>query len=166
MRLTIKLKNIGILKQAEFSLGDLTLICGGNNTGKTYAACALFGFLESWRKFIRSPIGNARIQQTQTEEVKIDPAQYTDGMLTEACKKYTEQLDKIFAASEGTFQKSEFHLMTDDSFSGSLPKPYKTREQNQWDTQTKQQLISIGIHSQKKKSANLTTKVISSSGMC
>ena len=28
MSLKIRLKNLGILKQAEFSLGDLTLICG------------------------------------------------------------------------------------------------------------------------------------------
>ena len=53
MSLTVKLKNIGILKQAEFSLGDLTLICGENNTGKTYAAYALYGFLKSWEDFVR-----------------------------------------------------------------------------------------------------------------
>jgi predicted ATPase len=41
----IKIKNLGVLKQAEFTLGDLTIICGGNNTGKTYATYALFGFL-------------------------------------------------------------------------------------------------------------------------
>lgn len=114
MSLTVKLKNIGILKQAEFSLGDLTLICGENNTGKTYAACVLFGFLKSWRKFIRFPISNAQIQQARTEPVKIDLSQVTDDMFTEACKKYTEQLDKIFAAPEGTFQKSEFHLVPDE----------------------------------------------------
>ena len=114
MSLTVQLKNIGILKQAEFSLGDLTLICGENNTGKTYAACALYGFLNSWRKFIRFPISNAQIQHALTQPVKIDLAQATDDMLTEACKKYTEQLDKIFAASEGTFQNSEFHLVTDE----------------------------------------------------
>ena len=114
MSLTVRLKNIGILKQAKFSLGDLTLICGENNTGKTYAACALYGFLNSWRKFIRFPISNAQIQRALTEPVKIDLAQATDDMLTEACKKYTEQLDKIFAASEGTFQNSEFHLVTDE----------------------------------------------------
>ena len=114
MRLTVRLKNIGILKQAEFSLGDLTVICGENNTGKTYAACVLFGFLESWRKFIRFPINNAQIQQSLTEPVKIDLAQAINNTLTEACKKYTEQLHKIFAAPEGTFQNSEFHLMTDE----------------------------------------------------
>ena len=38
MSIKIELKNLGILKQAEFSLGDLTVICGKNNTGKTYIA--------------------------------------------------------------------------------------------------------------------------------
>ena len=114
MSLTVRLKNIGILKQAEFSLGDLTLICGENNTGKTYAACALYGFLNSWRRFIRFPISNAQIQQALTEAVKIDLAQATDNVLTQACKKYTEQLHKIFAAPEGTFQNSEFHLVPDE----------------------------------------------------
>ncbi len=124
MSLTIKLKNIGILKQAEFSLGDLTLICGENNTGKTYAACALYGFLKSWHQFIRVPINDAQIQQAVTERVKIELEQATDDMLTEACKKYTEQLDKIFAVREGSFQNSEFHLVTEDISSGALPKPF------------------------------------------
>ena len=114
MSLTVKLKNIGILKQAEFSLGDLTLICGENNTGKTYAACALYGFLESWRKFIRFPISDAQIQHARTEPVKIDLVQTIDDMLREAGKKYTEQLDTIFAAPKGTFRKGEFHFMTDE----------------------------------------------------
>ena len=114
MSLTVRLKNIGILKQAEFSLGDLTLICGENNTGKTYATYALYGFLKSWHQFIRFPISNAQIQQALTKQVKIELAEATDDMLTEACKKYTEQLHKIFAAPEGTFQDSEFHLVTDE----------------------------------------------------
>ena len=113
MSLTVKLKNIGILKQAEFSLGDLTIICGENNTGKTYTACALYGFLQSWHQFIRFPISDVQIQRALTKQVKIELEQVTDDMLTEASKKYTKQLDKIFAAPEGTFGKSEFHLVPD-----------------------------------------------------
>ncbi len=114
MSLTVRLKNIGILKQAEFSLGDLTIICGENNTGKTYAACVLFGFLKSWHQFIRFPISDAQIQRALTEQVKIELVPTTDNILTEACRKYTEQLHKIFAAPEGTFQNSEFRLVTDE----------------------------------------------------
>ena len=113
MSLIVRLKNIGILKQAEFSLGDLTIICGENNTGKTYTACALYGFLQSWHQFIRFPISNVQIQQALTKQVKIELEQATDDMLTEACQKYTKQLDKIFAAPEGSFQNGEFRVATD-----------------------------------------------------
>jgi predicted ATPase len=46
----VTLKNLGLFKQAEFTLGDLTIICGNNNTGKTYATYALFGFLHFWHE--------------------------------------------------------------------------------------------------------------------
>ena len=39
-----------VLKHAEFSLGDFTIICGENNTGKTYVTYALYGFLDLWRR--------------------------------------------------------------------------------------------------------------------
>ena len=54
MSLTAKLKNLGIIKQAEFSLGDLTIICGENNTGKTYITYALYGFLDSCVKMVHT----------------------------------------------------------------------------------------------------------------
>ena len=115
MSLTVHLKNIGILKQAEFSLGDLTIICGENNTGKTYTACALYGFLESWRKFIPITISDDQIQHLFTERVlKIGLTRTGGWILEDACKNYTKQLDGIFAASEGTFRNSEFHLLTDE----------------------------------------------------
>ena len=114
MSLTVRLKNIGILKQAKFSLGDLTLICGENNTGKTYATYALYSFLESWRKFIHISINDDHIHNLLKDgAIKINLAQYIEKanqMLAEACKRYPEQLDKIFAAAEGTFHNSEFYI--------------------------------------------------------
>ena len=114
MSLKIRLKNLGILKHAEFSLGDLTVICGKNNTGKTYATYALYGFLQSWRDFISFPVSDAQIQSLLTDGgIKIGLEQYVkmaDRMLAEACKRYTDQLDTIFAAREGQFRNSEFHI--------------------------------------------------------
>lgn len=52
----IKVGNLGPLKHAEFELGDFTIICGKNNSGKTYATYALFGFLELWRNVINISI--------------------------------------------------------------------------------------------------------------
>ena len=116
MSLTVRLKNIGIIKQAEFSLGDLTIICGENNTGKTYAAYALYGFLKSWNDFVQFPISDDHIHSFLTEGLlRIDLAKYVniaDQVLTEACELYTQQLNKIFAAPEDEFHNSELSLQT------------------------------------------------------
>ncbi len=41
-------KKLGPIKEAELELGDLTIIAGRNNTGKTYVAYALYGSLKTW----------------------------------------------------------------------------------------------------------------------
>jgi ABC-type transport system involved in cytochrome c biogenesis ATPase subunit len=41
------LENIGNIQKAEFEVGDLTIICGQNNTGKTYAMSSLYGLCMS-----------------------------------------------------------------------------------------------------------------------
>ena len=41
--------NIGPVKDATLELGDLTVIAGRNNTGKTYIVYSLYGFLKMWR---------------------------------------------------------------------------------------------------------------------
>ena len=116
MSLTVHLKNIGILKQADFSLGDITIICGKNNTGKTYTAYALYGFLQSWRSLTDFQITNDQVRKLLTEgSTKIELSPYLElanQMLPMLCERYHKQLDKIFAAEEGTFQNSEFHIET------------------------------------------------------
>ena len=44
-----RFKNLGPVKDAELELGDLTIIAGRNNTGKTYLAYTLYGFLQAWK---------------------------------------------------------------------------------------------------------------------
>ena len=44
-----RFKNVGPIKEAEMELGDLTVIAGHNNTGKTYLAYTLYGFLKTWK---------------------------------------------------------------------------------------------------------------------
>ena len=43
-----RFKRIGPVKEAELELGDLTVIAGHNNTGKTYLVYTLYGFLALW----------------------------------------------------------------------------------------------------------------------
>lgn len=116
MSLTVHLKNIGILKQAKFSLADLTLICGENNTGKTYISYVLYDFLRSWQELNPFSISNAQILQLFTEGIPITVKlpEKTGQLLTTICQNYTDKLDTVFAAREGSFQNSEFCVLTND----------------------------------------------------
>ncbi len=48
---TFHFKNMGPVKEAELELGDLTIIAGRNNTGKTYLVYALYGLLKTWQSW-------------------------------------------------------------------------------------------------------------------
>ena len=41
-------RDIGPVQEAELTFGNLTIIAGRNNTGKTYLTYALYGFLKNW----------------------------------------------------------------------------------------------------------------------
>ncbi|OKH32748.1 hypothetical protein NIES2119_25320 [[Phormidium ambiguum] IAM M-71] len=113
----IKVKNLGALKQAEFTLGDLTIICGCNNTGKTYATYALFGFLDSWRQMFAIEIKDDKIEQLLADGViRIDIQEYvkqSEQIVAKACQAYTQELPNIFAAPKELFKKTEFQVNLD-----------------------------------------------------
>ena len=112
----VKIKNLGILKQTEFSLGDLTIICGGNNTGKTYATYALFGFLYTWRRLLMSPkFGlKEKIDQLLSDGViSLDLQEYVqqcESILTTGCQRYVRQIPEVFAANEERFKNVDFQI--------------------------------------------------------
>lgn len=113
----IKVKNLGVLKQAEFTLGDLTIICGGNNTGKTYATYALFGFLFTWQRTFSIKINDDKIQQLLADGViRLDLQEYVEqveSIVTKGCHAYTQQLPQIFAAPAERFKKTDFQVSLD-----------------------------------------------------
>lgn len=113
----IKIKNLGALKQAEFTLGDLTIICGSNNTGKTYATYALFGFLHTWKEILSIKINNDKINQLLADGIiNIDIQEYVkqaESITLKACQAYTQQLPRIFAAPPERFKESGFEVKFD-----------------------------------------------------
>lgn len=113
----IKVCNLGILRQAEFTLGDLTIICGGNNTGKTYATYTLFGFLLLWRQKFSIEIPDQTIDQLLTHGViQVNVQDYihiAQDVLSQACKVYTQELHRIFATPVDRFENTTFSIDLD-----------------------------------------------------
>ncbi|MDR1289996.1 MAG: ATP-binding protein [Planctomycetaceae bacterium] len=121
MKITIK--NLGVLESAEYELGDLTVVCGKNNTGKTYAAYALYGFLNYWRNEHEFQVNTELFDEMQNNaEVLIAQEQIRDWLpknLEQACKKYcSEQLPKSLGYSSDfleLFKNCEFSVNVDET---------------------------------------------------
>jgi len=105
MKITIK--NLGAIKQAEFTLGELTIICGDNNTGKTYATHATYGYLDFLRTNAEFPVSQSDIEKLYSEGViQLSLKPYIEELkkhLNISSKKYSKILHRIFAGSEQHF---------------------------------------------------------------
>ncbi len=110
----ISIKNLGPIKQADFTPGELTIICGRNNTGKTYATYALFGFLSFWRDVFTMVIPDEDIQHLLHEgSVSLDLQDYIDraqSIVKESCKDFTKRLSFVFASPKKYFSETHFSI--------------------------------------------------------
>jgi hypothetical protein len=92
----------------------LTIICGGNNIGKTYATYALFGFLYTWQRILSIQINDDKIEDLLADGViRIDIQEYvkkSEQIIIKACERYTQELPKIFAAPIDRFKNTEFNI--------------------------------------------------------
>jgi AAA15 family ATPase/GTPase len=110
-----ELKNIGAIKHANIKLGKLTIICGKNNTGKTYITYSIYGFLR-------------HLFALSFETDNFNPL--TQEKLNELSSQFTEKLTDIFSANADEFLEAKFHLYTervdsppfeDNSNAGEVP---------------------------------------------
>ena len=115
----IIVENIGVFKYAEYELANLTIICGKNNTGKTYATYCLYGFLDY---FIRGynvvfpPEQVQKLLNDGTLSISLDFTQKDlDKYLQEACKRYLKYLPRIFAAQDKYFKDTRIQVKLDVS---------------------------------------------------
>ncbi|MFY9258921.1 MAG: AAA family ATPase [Gallionella sp.] len=111
----IHISNLGALKEAEFELGEFTIICGGNNTGKTYATYALYGFLDLWRKALPVEVAEEKIDALLSDGVvHIDLSEYVAQMTTileQGSKVYSKRLSSVFATSPDKFIHADFGVL-------------------------------------------------------
>jgi len=113
----VEISKLGPLKQAEFSLGDFTIICGENNTGKTYATNALFGFLSFWHEAFYIRVKDEEITRLLAEGVvHISLPAYIESaeqIVADACKQYAKQLPMVFAAQADRFKETVVRIVLD-----------------------------------------------------
>lgn len=114
-------ENLGLLDKAELELSDLTIICGENNTGKTYATYAIYGFLRSWRQLLFSVM----IKEHEISSLKRSDEKYQINLETIFKGKINDYFDKlssefigvlpeVFAAKEDTFVNTKIKISVEN----------------------------------------------------
>ncbi len=115
----IVLKNLGPLRQAEFCLGDMTIVCGKNNTGKTYATYAIYGFLTFWKEVFHVDLPADVVRTLQNAGVvQVNLHEYVERfqeILDEACKQFRPNLPIVLGAQERNFENTEFCIQVGSS---------------------------------------------------
>lgn len=114
----IIIENIGVFKYAEYDLSNLTIICGKNNTGKTYATYCLYGFLDYFRNgyYINIPPKKiAELMENGTLSIPIEVSQkMIDTYMQEVCHKFLKFLPRIFAAQDKYFEKAQIQVKIEE----------------------------------------------------
>lgn len=112
MKFTIT--NLGPIKNASLSTGLLTIVCGKNNTGKSYLLYSFYGILDFINEFGEYPV-TAQLVNCLIKEgvVKIPVTPELDAInnLTQsACMEFKRFLPLIFAAPPNRFKSVSLDL--------------------------------------------------------
>lgn len=102
-------ENLGALEYAELDLADLTIICGENNTGKTYATYLIYCLLRTWRQLVDIDLEKEFIELERKGIVKIDLELKISASWQQICeetlKKFQENFPEMLASKKDLFSK-------------------------------------------------------------
>jgi len=101
------LENIGCIEKADIELGNLTIICGHNNTGKTYVTYSIYGFFKNFFDSVYINL-DAKLSKGMTD-IQISEKNLEDIViqLNESC---VDRLSDIFSANPDEFAESKFKV--------------------------------------------------------
>lgn len=113
-----KLENIGLIKKTEILLNDFTLICGQNNTGKTYITYSVYGFLYLWNNLVDFDIEKSVFDELDENgfcniDIRIFEKKI-ESILKELSLSYTNSLETVFSVSSDWFKDSKFEVIIEN----------------------------------------------------
>lgn len=101
-------ENLGPIKSGSINIKDLTIICGENNTGKTYISYALYGFYKLFDKYFKDNINPdeyiREVPNTKNFEIDLNKLyQDIDNIRTKALNQYKLEIYRVFNCPKELF---------------------------------------------------------------
>lgn len=110
-----KINNLGIVKEANLEIKDLTIITGENNSGKTYLAQACYGLINELNNNFSIKLSKKHIQTLKNEEPIIfttkDYSKKIKASIAEITKNYSKNIYKTFGSSSSNFINCEINFL-------------------------------------------------------
>ena len=121
-------KKIGPIKKAELELGDITIIAGRNNTGKTYLVYTLYGFLKQWyrqrnispeiEKIVKEVTEKGHFKRTVDRETLDQERKKIIRGVTRSFSQ--EDLSGVFSSPSDAFEESSIEVELPGEFPKNL----------------------------------------------
>lgn len=116
----VDIKELGYVKNVQLDLGkDLTILCGPNNTGKTYVAYAIYGLMKFRSELPKSKKISEEIKHLiEKGQIELDIldllTENNTTYLNSIGKSYVKHIPKVFASDDTAFSKTEIKIELGD----------------------------------------------------
>lgn len=106
---------LGPIHEGEIELANLTVLCGKNNTGKTYITNSIYSYLTKWKELIDWSLPEILEKELYENAVaSIDLNEFIVTKLDSLTKKSAEnlrnRLGNYFACSDTIFEETNFEI--------------------------------------------------------
>jgi predicted ATP-binding protein involved in virulence len=110
-----KFEQLGPLYQGEIELADLTIICGENNTGKTYITNSLYALLIAWQQLLAWDLSEEDMRKLDNEgfisiNLQKEIVENWDAILQQTMTRLAQNLHEFLATPPERFNDTKFLL--------------------------------------------------------
>jgi hypothetical protein len=124
----LRIDNLGYIQKADICTRPLTIVCGKNNTGKTYLSYTIYGLLSFMRQARPFQVERDVIDKLHREgAAQVDLTKYTGekqlkNVFQNISEQFTQHLDRVFSSPEGEFAAAKVTI-DPNGFSPDLSRP-------------------------------------------
>lgn len=117
LKTKVSFNNLGVIKQGNLELNDFTLLCGANNTGKTYVMYSLYALLDQRFEVNFNFVENLVKQLSQETVCQYNIQNLIGGNLDDILEEITQGINKhlpnLFGIESDEFKQTQIKLKLD-----------------------------------------------------
>jgi hypothetical protein len=108
---------LGPIGEGEIEVADLTIICGENNTGKTYVTYSLYCLIKSWKRLVKFDLSKSLVALKENGAVQINLKETVidnwEVIRKNVLDCFLKELPGMLASKSTLFDKTKFDFSFD-----------------------------------------------------